>query len=281
MGDADSEFPCNGGEYPVTLTEDFYLGRTEVTNQEYLEMLQWAYEHHLVLVVGSSVWDNVGPGVELLDMSEEGCEIGFDDGVFVLQDAGKGLLPDHPVKTVTWFGAAAFCNWLSLKEGLAPAYDHDTWECNAGDPYRAEGYRLPTEAEWEYAAQYDDGRICPWGNDAPDCGRTNYWAWIRGRGCRDWTARVASLRPEKKIGGAPLYDMAGNVWEWCNDWERCPADPSPADPPGPATGTKRIFRGGSWLRDAKYLRCAARAGSAPPSGRQKDLGFRVARTVDP
>ena len=278
---------CGEGEHQVTLTEDFYLGQTEVTNQQYLELLQWAYDNGYVTVVLNTVQDNLdGSTQELLDLArndgEITCSVGFSDAVFTLRDAGHGINPDHPVKEVTWYGAAAFCDWLSLKEGLPRAYDHSTWECNGGDPYHAVGYRLPTDAEWEYAAQYDDERIYPWGNEAPSPSRCNYERNV------GWTTPVGSYPAEKTIGGKGLYDMAGNVWEWCNDWFTWPRDcllsTAPVtDPLGPASGLDRMIRGGSWSYyccSDDDLRCALRGWVEPTFG-DPCSGFRVARTVNP
>ena len=135
-----------------------------------------------VTATTTSVSDNLdGSTEEILDLDDPDCEIEFSGGVFSLRDAGHGTNGDHPVKEVTWYGAVAFCDWLNLYGGVARAYDHSTWECNGGDPYNAAGYRLPTDAEWEYAARYDDERIYPWGNQQPDCSRANY------AGCVGWT----------------------------------------------------------------------------------------------
>ncbi len=263
----------------MTLTEDFYLGQTEVTNRQYLEMLQWAYDHGYVTASEASVADARGGTSELVVLDPAKSEIAFAGGAFTLHDAGHGLNPDHPVKQVTWEGAAAYCDWLSLKEGLPAAYDHATWSCNGGDPYRARGYRLPTDAEWEYAAQFDDARIYPWGNQDPACALAN----MNDCGL-DWTVPVASRIPEKVIAGRGLYDMAGNLWEWCNDRHRCDAAPSRTDPPGPSYGMYHVLRGGSWAAGAQGLRCSYRYyyyPDAPWAPFLEKLGFRAARTVDP
>ena len=158
----------------VTLTHDFYLGLYEVTNQEYLEAVQWAHDHGYVTATATAVYDKLdGSNVQLLDL-DGGCELGFTAGVFGLRDTGHGVNPDHPVKEVTWYGAARFCDWLSLRAGLPRAYAHGgDWSCNGGDPYGAEGYRLPTNAEWEYAARFDEAEVGLLGRDVPPCERAN------------------------------------------------------------------------------------------------------------
>ncbi len=277
MGDGSEASTCGSSEMPVTLTESFYLGQTEVTNQQYLQLVQWAYDRGYVTATAYSVEDAMGSGETLIDLDDRDCELEFFWGEFRLRDARHGINPNHPVKQVTWYGAVAYCDWRNLKEGLTQAYDHETWLCNGGDPYRATGYRLPTEAEWEYAAQYDDERIYPWGDGSPGCDLANYGACGLG-----WTAPVGSRSagPDKLIGGKGLFDMAGNVWEWCNDWHQCPAMPDAADPAGPAGSEDgRVVRGGSWnYGQIGYLRCANR-GVSGPNGRTNNLGFRVARSV--
>ncbi len=270
----DGEAYCGSDERSVTLSRDFHLGCFEVTNQQYVDWVQWAYDHGYVTATSSSVSDALdGSSEELLDLGDPDCEIRFSGGEFDLRDAGHGVNPDHPVKEVTWYGAAAFCDWLSLKEGVARAYDHSTWECHGGDPYGAVGYRLPTDAEWEFAAQYDDERVYPWGSQDPTCGDANF------AGCVGWTAAVGSYPGAPLIGGALLYDMAGNVWEWCNDWHYCDLGGDPAtDPPGPSTGLRRVLRGGAWDFVTFYPRCAYRSDSFPYVS-YTYIGFRIARTA--
>ncbi len=156
--------------------------------------------------------------------------------------------PLQPVVGVSWFDAVAFCDWLSLQSG--------------------EPFRLPTEAEWEFAARAGAEQcLYPWGN-APVFERQGYHA--------RWTNA-----PEPVATAAPnafgLYDMCENVHEWCADWYG-PAyyAVSPLDnPPGPPTGTRRASRGGAWRHHIKIARCAARS-SIPPEFQYADYGFRVA-----
>ncbi len=266
---------CGTNQREVTLTRAFYLGQHEVTNQEYLEAVQWAYDLEYVTATTASVRDNLdGSTQELLDLDGGYSEIAFTGGVFSLRDAGYGINPDHPVKEVTWYGAVRYCDWLSLQAGLPRAYQHSgDWACNGGDPYGAQGYRLPTDAEWEYAAQWDDERIYPWGNEAPDCSRANF------NYCVDWTSPVGSYPDAPASLGTS--DMAGNVLEWCNDWHVCELSTTPVtDPTGPGSGSYRVLRGGSWIVYDYYLRCASRS-YGNPSLSSDCLGFRASRTITP
>jgi len=288
MGDGAAY--CGVDQHEVTLTRDFYLSQHEVTNQEYLEVVQWAYDHGYVTATTTSVRDNLDASTqELLDLDAEESEIQFDGvGSFYLRESPSSVAQsaypegydpaDHPVKEVTWYGAARYCDWLSLLAGLPRAYEHGgNWACNGGDPYGAQGYRLPTDAEWEYAAQWDDERIYPWGNEAPDCSRANFYY---GGFCVGWTSPVGNYPDAPATLG--LSDMAGNVWEWCNDWRTCNLGTTAVtDPPGPASGTYRVPRGGSWYDcggGELCVRCASR-GYGTPGDSGSDRGFRSARTI--
>ncbi|MFC1573294.1 formylglycine-generating enzyme family protein [Candidatus Eisenbacteria bacterium] len=286
----DGEAYCGEDEHEVTLTRDFYICQHAVTNQEYLDAVQWAYDKGHVTATTTSVLDNLNGSTErLLDLSRLGCEIQFDGaGSFYLRESPSsyaqsaypsGYDPaDHPVKEVTWYGSVRYCDWLSLQAGLPRAYEHPgDWSCNNGDPYGADGYRLPTDAEREYAAQWDDERLFPWGDEAPDCSRANF---IDDGYCVGWTSPVGSYPDAPETLG--LSDMAGNVLEWSNDWHVCDLGTDPViDPVGPGSGSDRVRGGGSWHSGVAYHLSCAHRGLNNPSYSSSYVGFRAARTVSP
>ena len=256
----------------VTLTNNFYFSQKEVTNQQYADMAQWAYDNGYCTATGASLQDNLdGSAVELLNMDDSDCEISFSAGTFTV-DSGK---EDHPVREVSWHGAASYCDWLSMKAGLGRAYDHVTWECNGHEPYDAEGYRLPTEAEWENACRggtqtaFANGDIV---NIACSDPVLDEIGWYCGN-ADSRTQSVGQLIPNDW----GLYDMHGNLWEWVNDWNHNYSG-DVTDPVGPVSGFYRILRGGSWYNDARYCRSASREWGTP--GNTSDIrGFRVCRSV--
>ncbi|MBD3337230.1 MAG: SUMF1/EgtB/PvdO family nonheme iron enzyme [Candidatus Eisenbacteria bacterium] len=278
MGSPEDEYGHESDEvqHTVTLTTPFYLSSTEVTNQQYADLAQWAYGEGYCTATSSSLRDALdGSTQELLDLDDGDCEISFGGGVFTV-DAGK---ESHPVLEVTWYGSAAYCDWLSLSEGLARAYDHATWECNGHDPYNAAGYRLPTEAEWEYACgagtatPFHTGTCLDAGTEANYDGNYPY------PGCPSgpyvgWTVPVGSY-PSNGFG---LYDMHGNVWDWCNDRYGVYGGDE-TDPVGPAAGSRRVRRGGRWGNYAQDCRSAYRYHYYPDYS-SYSRGFRLARSAD-
>jgi formylglycine-generating enzyme required for sulfatase activity/Tfp pilus assembly protein PilF len=169
-----------------------------------------------------------------------------------------------PVENVSWFDALEYCNTRSLREGLTPAYAINgytvTWNRNA------DGYRLPTEAEWEYA--------CRAGTTAPYyLGNIDNAGWYGGNG-----GFASHPVGQKQANVWGLYDMHGNVGEWCWDWYGNYSSDSQTDPLGPANGSERVKRGGSWFDDRRLVRSAARD-KATPTRRNYDLGFRLVRNV--
>jgi formylglycine-generating enzyme required for sulfatase activity len=184
---------------------------------------------------------------------------------------------DHPVTVVSWFDAVAYCNWLSEKEGLTPAYrlsgEEVVWNRDA------EGYRLPTEAEWEYACRA--GTAAPFSTGSRiSAAQANYngsypYAYDNKGIFRKATMPAGSFEPNRW----GLYDMHGNAGEWCWDFYGLLKEgaESAANPPGPDSGAHRVNRGGGWDSPARNLRSAARSSDFPETS-GSSLGFRVARS---
>jgi formylglycine-generating enzyme required for sulfatase activity len=153
--------------------------------------------------------------------------------------------PDQPVVGVAWAEADAYCKWA--------------------------GVRLPSEAEWEYAARGTDGRKFPWGNEVPDAARTT--------SAQDEATGKPGPAGKLPTGASPCgaLDMAGNVWEWCADWydRSTYAAPAADNPAGPKEGQERVIRGGSWFQPPFYLRATYR-NRATPDTRTPELGLRPA-----
>ena len=156
--------------------------------------------------------------------------------------------PKNPVEQVNWGNAVKFCNARSVQEGLTPCYDPQTWECS----FTATGYRLPTEAEWEYACRAGTTSRFYFG-DRPEDLKAH--AWFEGN----------SQSKPHPVGHWPpnawgLYDMTGNVWQWCNDfygvkyYRTSPED----NPRGPKEGEKRVLRGGAWSSQGENCASAIR-----------------------
>jgi formylglycine-generating enzyme required for sulfatase activity len=181
---------------------------------------------------------------------------------------------DHPVVCVSWFDAVKYCNWLSAKEGLKPAYTIAgrtvTWDRNAN------GYRLPTDAEWEYACRAGTSTPLSTG-ESISTSQANYNGSVAHNYGNIGLFRKATVSAGSFSPNAwGLYDMHGNVWEWCWDYYSNPNTAQLSDPAGPASGTHRINRGGSWSSSGKLLRSAARASDFPETA-GSNLGFRLAR----
>jgi formylglycine-generating enzyme required for sulfatase activity len=169
----------------------------------------------------------------------------------------------HPVEVVNWQDAVDFCNKLSVQEGLKPYYDSGTREVLDGN-----GYRLPTEAEWEYACRAGTTTRWSFGDDETDLPR---YAWVDSNS-------EGRTHPVGELGANPfgLHDMHGNVWEWCRDWHDEYAAAAADDPRGPADGKRRVLRGGAFIYLPRVTRCAFR-NHYVPTYRFSDFGFRVAR----
>ena len=266
MGDHHDGMPWCVPVHGVRL-DGFYMGRYEVTNQQYADALNWAFAQALIddpTTSAGIVVDGV-TGTEYCDTTAHDIHAGIVfNGETQMFEAASGRA-DHPVTRVSWFGAAIYMNWLSMQEGRTPCYDPATWAWNG----RADGYRLPTEAEWEYAARG--------GQDDPyvrfPCGDAIEGSMANFSGSGDpfdlhmpGTTPVGYYNGAQSPAGADmangfgLYDMAGNVWEWCFDWydDYEPCVGVCINPHGPDHGAGRTSRGGSWGHESWYLRTALR-----------------------
>jgi formylglycine-generating enzyme required for sulfatase activity len=176
-----------------------------------------------------------------------------------------------PVENVSWFDAIEYCNKLSIKEGLTPAYrgSGDNIICD----WNANGYRLPTEAEWEFAAKggiKDLLTAAYSGSNSVDA-----VAWYDGNSGR--STHTVGTKAANSLG---IYDMSGNVWEWCWDWFGNYSSGSQADPRGHSSGAYRVIRGGGWSASAAYVSSANRDYGCTPSYRSHGLGFRLVRNAN-
>jgi formylglycine-generating enzyme required for sulfatase activity len=275
MGSPTTEVSRSTGEtqHQVTLTHGIYMQTTEVTNQQYRDMAQWAYNNGHVTATTSGLYDKLDGSTQLLKALGAGNhEITFSAGVF------SCINPTHPVKYVTWYGSVAYCDWLSLQQGLPRAYNHSTWDCTAGSPYTATGYRLPTEAEWEYACRagtqtpYSTGACLDAGTEANYDGSHPYTGCPTGPYV-GWTVPVG-IYPANAFG---LFDMHGNLREWCNDWYGTYGG-TVTDPVGAGAGSSRVLRGGLWAYEARYCRSADRYYNYPYYS-YISIGFRPVRSA--
>jgi formylglycine-generating enzyme required for sulfatase activity len=225
-------------QHRVTLTKGFYMQTTEVT------VGQW---RAFVRDTGYKTdAENKGSAYIWIDGAQQ------EKKGYSWEKPGFQQSDDHPVTCVTWKDISAFIGWLDVKDGKT--------------------YRLPTEAEWEYACRAGSETPYNWGDKA-DCSKANY-----GNG---WSDECKGKNPEgtTKAGSYPpntwgLYDMSGNVWESCGDWYGDYPTGHVTDPEGPSKGGKKVVRGGSWLIHSRYCRSAARAWNGPKNP-YANLGFRL------
>jgi formylglycine-generating enzyme required for sulfatase activity len=212
--------------------------------------------------------------------------MGSNPSSFSSNPASGEVQENRPVEYVSWYDALVFCNKLSMAEGLTPAYRIN----NSTDPAEwgtvptsnnatwnavtivsgSTGYRLPTEAQWEYAAK--GGNNSPGNYTYAGSNTVDEVAWY-GNNSGSTTHEVG----KKKASGLGLYDMSGNVWEWCWDWYGSYTSETQTDPTGAASGSDRVvLRGGGWYGSASNARSVARSINYPRY-RSDGFGFRLVR----
>jgi len=263
MGSPESESGREAQEvqHEVKLVKGFYLGAHEVTFGQFKQFV----------VDTKYQTDGERDGKGAYGVNEAG-KIEEMHARFTWKTPGFVQADDHPVVAVSWKDAKAFCDWLSQKEKKT--------------------YRLPREAEWEYACRAgtktayvhgdDPEGLATVGNGADATARSKFRGWsigIKGMDGHLFTAPVGQF----KANAFGLFDMHGNVWEWCEDWYVPNSYPKEKqiDPTGPATGKAKVQRGGGWSSDFKRLRSAARVGRDQSAYRGCYLGFRVVLETSP
>ncbi len=260
MGSPPGEVGREADEGPqrvVEITRDFYKAATEVTVGQFKQFVTATGHKTKAEVEGSG-------------LGYPANQSKLEEGKFTWRNPGYKQADDHPVVLVSWNDAVEFCEWLSRVDGQT--------------------YELPTEAEWEYAARagtttaYHSGddpeTLARVGNVADASARARFpgWTTIKGNDGYVFTAPVAKFRPN----AFGLYDMHGNVWEWCQDWydEDSYKNSSIKDPQGPKNGPLQVVRGGAWDDTPLNSRLANRS-HAPLGYRSSYIGFRVVLRVGP
>ncbi len=284
----------------------FFIAPTEVSNQQYADYLNSVLVQGLIEVRDGAVYGSGGTELYFTTRSaDQYSPIAWDGKIFAVFDGRE----KHPATSVRWAGAAAYTNWLSVQNGYQGCYDLSTWQCD----FSRSGYRLPTEAEWEYAGRgglTSPYAIFPWG-DGTDHSRANwpnsgdpfevgpqpwttpvgfYNGQLHHKSDFGWPGQQESYQTADGANDYGLYDMAGNVWEWTHDWYgRDYYGISPADnPTGPENGSPmpdgkpyHTLRGGNWYNgEWGHSRVSNRdpgyyRGPQDPNHPYYHVGFRV------
>lgn len=268
MGSSENEKEHQKDEVPihrVRITKPFYLGAYEVTLGEFRQFIEATNYKTDAEKDGRGGWGYTGNDKKPFRRSPK----------YTWRHTGFEQSEKHPAVNVSWNDAVEYCKWLSKKEGKS--------------------YRLPTEAEWEYACRAgtqtpfyhgtDKSELAKVGNvsDAAFVAKFSKWMKVNEvdrlkMGSAKHTDGYIFTSPVGKFraNSFGLFDMHGNVWEWCSDWDKKDyyKDSPKDDPQGPADGTYRIRRGGSWLHSPTFSRSARRR-RYKPNSRNSPIGFRI------
>ena len=250
MGDTFGDGASDEKPVHQVCVDDFYLGKYEVRVGDFRKFVnETGYRTEAESGDGCYTYNGS-------DWTKKNRDANWRNPGFAIDDR-------HPVVCVSWNDSMAFIDWLKGKTGKQ--------------------YRLPTEAEWEYAGRnggkqhkYSWGNGDPSGNIADESAKRRFFGWTMWNGYDDgyiFTAPVGSFRPNE-LG---LYDMTGNVWEWCSDWhgENYYQGSPRNNPQGPSSGSSRVLRGGSWDSSPRLVRAAYRLGLDPSLRDLSDGGFRL------
>lgn len=286
LGGEDPKHPSDERPLHTVSISAFSMGKYHITNDQYCAYLNDAFNSGKLTVVNGSVF--ISGNTDTLFRTFEATlysRISFSNNAFTVR-ANKG---NHPVTDVRFAGAIAYCNWLSLKQGYQECYNLTTGDCD----FAAHGYRLPTEAEWEYAAYggRTDYPIFPWGSDTSSISYGKFANWensgdpfeagnspdtpfttpvgfyngqLHTKADFNWPGNALTYQTSDGSNEYGLYDMSGNAWQLCNDWYLNPYySQSPSnDPTGPAKASASLMpdgkpyhcmRGGNWFNGRTFF----------------------------